>query len=133
MSDIMAQKMANSKKGNEISFEENYGKQLNSFEVKSSSKHRYIAWVLMFLKLRTERYNIRRNEDPKSDTYSKPEKDLKYLLNDKHQYTRKNIFYSKKWTRILLLTCYITMNSYIVIIRSTSLKKLAAIWMNAIN
>jgi type I restriction enzyme M protein len=102
----MAQKMANSKKQNEMSFEEKLWETAEQLRGKVEvSNYKYIAVGLMFLKFISERYNFRRNEldqetrEPKSDNYCKTEKDREYLLNLKDQYTSKGVFYLKKGDR----------------------------------
>jgi len=101
--DIMAQKMAKSKKQKEISFEEKLWETAEQLRGKVEiSNYKYIALGLMFLKFISERYNFRRNEleqetrDPKSDNYCKSEKDREYLLNLKDQYTSAGVFYLEK-------------------------------------
>jgi len=95
----MVQKMANSKKQNEMSFEEKLWETAEQLRGKVEvSNYKYIAVGLMFLKFISERYNFRRNEldqetrEPKSDNYCKTEKDREYLLNLKDQYASKVVF-----------------------------------------
>ncbi|MFI5241238.1 MAG: N-6 DNA methylase [Microgenomates group bacterium] len=104
----MAQKNVNTKKQNEISFEEKLWETAEQLRGKVEvSNYKYIAIGLMFLKFISERYNFRRNQldietrDPSSDNYCKSDKDRAYLLNLKDQYTSKGVFYLKKddrWT-----------------------------------
>jgi len=69
------------------------------------SEYKYIALGLMFLKFISDRYEERRKElleetqDPKSENYCENEKDRKYILNQKDQYTSKGIFYLKEGDR----------------------------------
>ena len=102
----MAQKIANSKKQKEMSFEEKLWETAEQLRGKVEvSSYKYIAIGLMFLKFISERYNFRRNEldqetrDPKSDNYCKSEKDREYLLNLNDQYSSKGVFYLKKGDR----------------------------------
>src|SRR5437867_5674254 len=102
----MAQKMANSKKQNEMRFEEKLWETAEQLRGKVEvSNYKYIAIGLMFLKFISERYNFRRNQldvetrNPNSENYSKLDKDRIYLLNLKDQYTSKGVFYIKKGDR----------------------------------
>ena len=102
----MAQKMINSKKENQMSFEEKLWETAEQLRGKVEvSSYKYIAVGLMFLKFISERYNFRKNEldqetrNAKSDNYCKSEKDRLYLLNLKDQYTSKGVFYLKEGNR----------------------------------
>lgn len=123
----MAQKMANSKKLNEISFEEKLWETAEQLRGKVEvSNYKYIALGLMFLKFISERYNIRRNEldqetrDPKNDNYCKSEKDREYLLNLKDQYTSKGIFCllynTYLWRSRILLLMADALISYAIVV-----------------
>jgi len=72
----------------------------------SPTAYKDIALGLLFLKFISYWYDQRRTElekltaDPKSDIYCKTEKEKKYMLNLKDQYTSEGIFYLKdggKW------------------------------------
>lgn len=73
----------------------------------SPSEYKNIALGLMFLKFISDRYEERRKEieqetkNPKSELYSKTEKERNYFLNLKDQYSSKGVFYLKegdKWS-----------------------------------
>lgn len=102
----MAQRIANQKKENGMSFEERLWETAEQLRGKVEvSNYKYVAMGLMFLKFISERYNLRRNEieqetrNPKSDNYCKSQKDRMYLLDLKDQYTSRGVFYLKEGNR----------------------------------
>jgi type I restriction enzyme M protein len=102
----MAQKLVNSKKHDEMDFEEKLWETAEQLRGKVEvSSYKYVAIGLMFLKFISERYNFRRNEleqetrNPKNDNYCNSDKDREYLLNLKDQYTSKGVFYLRKGDR----------------------------------